>query len=374
MGRRGFLVVILYVQDYDRLVIFLSGECEPPVTAADHVDPGPAGGHARPVVLVTTRSFSSGAYDALGALAAAGCAVRRHADHELETISEELAVASAWIAGTAPVTAEHLARAPRLRIVARYGTGVDAVDLDAAARRGVVVTNTPDASTDAVAELAVALMLAALRDLTAADRRVRSGDWSFQRGRELGNCTVGIVGLGRIGRGVAKRLAPFGGRLIGHDPWLSEREARATGAEPVALEALAAQADIVTLHAPGGSTIVGADWIAGCKPGQILVNAARASLVDELAVAAALRDGRLGRYASDTVSAESGAMSCLLDPALEPVTIFSPHIGAHTREAVDRMGRGAVEAVLALLGGGTPGNVVNIPAARGGAAACHSMT
>jgi D-3-phosphoglycerate dehydrogenase / 2-oxoglutarate reductase len=334
------------------------------VTATDHIDSGPVGQEAHPVVLVTTRSFSSGSYDALGALAAVGCVVRRHAAHELDTISEDLAVATAWIAGTAPVTAEHLDRAPHLRIVARYGTGVDAVDLDAAARRGVVVTNTPDANTDAVAELAVALILAALRDLTAADRRVRTGDWSVERGRELGSCTVGIVGLGRIGRGVAKRLAPFGCRLIGHDPWLLEQEARAAGAQPVALEALTAEADIVTLHAPGGSTIVGADWIARSKPGQILVNAARASLVDELAVAAALRDGRLGRYASDTLSTESGATSPLLDPALEQVTILSPHAGAHTREAVDRMGRGAVEAVLALLGGGTPGNVVNVPAAR----------
>jgi D-3-phosphoglycerate dehydrogenase / 2-oxoglutarate reductase len=339
-------------------------ECESPVNAPDRVDPGPVGRDAHPVVLVTTRSFSSGAYDALGALAAAGCVVRRHADHELDAISVELAVVSGWIAGTAPVTAEHLDRAPHLRILARYGTGVDAVDLEAAARRGVVVTNTPDANTDAVAELAVALILAALRGLTAADRRMRRGDWSVKRGRELGNCTVGIVGLGRIGRGVAKRLAPFGGRLIGHDPWLSEQEARATGVEPVALEALAAQADIVTLHAPGGSTIVDAAWLVSSKPGQIMVNTARASLVDEPAVAAALRDGRLGRYASDTLSAESGATSPLLDPALEPVTIFSPHAGAHTREAVDRMGRGAVEAVLALLGGGTPGNVVNIPAAR----------
>jgi D-3-phosphoglycerate dehydrogenase / 2-oxoglutarate reductase len=332
--------------------------------AVNHVISSPVRRKARPVVLVTTRSFSSGSYDALGALAAAGCVVRRHTDHELDTISEDLAVASAWIAGTAPVTAEHLARAPHLRIVARYGTGVDAVDLDAAARHGVVVTNTPDANTDAVAELAVALILAALRDLTMADRRVRTGDWSVERGRELGNCTVGIVGLGRIGRGAARRLAPFGCRLIGHDPWLSEQEARATGAEPVALEALAAEADVVTLHVPGGSTIVDADWIARSKPGQILVNTARASLVDEIAVAAALRDGRLGRYASDTLSTESGATSPLLDPALEPMTIFSPHAGAHTREAVDRMGRSAVEPVLALLGGGTPGNVVNIPAAR----------
>lgn len=315
-------------------------------------------------MLVTTRSFSSGSYDALGALAAAGCIVRRRADHELDEISDELAVASAWIPGTAAVTAEHLARAPHLRIVARYGTGTDAVDLHAAARRGIVVTNTPDASTGAVAELAVALIFAALRGLTSADRRVRTGDWSVERGRELGNCTVGIVGLGRIGRGVARRLAPFGCRLIGHDPWLSEQEARARGAEPVTLEALAAQADVVTLHTPGGSAIIGADWIARSKPGQILVNAARASLVDEHAVAEALRDGRLGRYASDTLSTESGGKSPLLDPALEPLTIFSPHAGAHTREAVDRMGRGAVEAVLTLLGGGTPGNVVNIPAVR----------
>lgn len=320
----------------------------------------------KPVVLVTPRSFSSGSFDARGALERAGLeVVASGPDHRLTTIGDALHEATAWIAGTAPVTAEHLAHAPQLRIISRYGAGVDSVDLLAAGRRGVVVTNTPDAKANAVADLTLALVLSALRDIPAGDRRVRAGDWSVRRSRELETSTVGIVGLGRIGRRVAARLQAFGSSTVGHDPWVPEYELRELRIAPAGLEEIGRRADIVTLHASGGDTIIDARWLGQVKPGLILVNAARAALVDEDAIADALESGRLSCYATDTLSTEPSAAerhapgSRLLDARLSGSTIFSPHAGARTMNAVDRMGRDAVDAVLEFLRGVIPRNIVS---------------
>ena len=313
-----------------------------------------------PVVLVTSRSFSSGDVDALGQLEAVGAnVVTSTPDHDLTILRPTLSTAVAWIAGTGPVTAAHLDAAPRLRLVARYGVGVDAVDLAAAARHEVLVTNTPGANSGAVADHAVALILAALRGVTSGDRGVRAADWRVHRTRELGSLTVGIVGVGRIGLGVAARLAGFGSTILGHDPWVPDSEMRAAGIEPVPLEDLAARCDVVSLHAPGGHTLVDAAWLVHAKPGLILVNTARANLVDEVAVAKALTDGTVQVYAVDTLSAESGqAASPLLSEALVDRTIFTPHSAAQTVEAVDGMSVGALSAVLAVLRGDTPPNIV----------------
>lgn len=330
----------------------------------DGRDSADAGLAQRPLVLVTTRSFSSGSFDATGALELSGYQVRRRLGHDLGEIGDDLAVAKAWIAGAALITDEHLAHGPELRIISRFGTGVDSIDLDAAERRSVVVTNSPGANADAVAELTIALMLSALRDVAAADRRVRAGDWSDQLGRELGACTIGIVGLGRIGGGVARRLIAFGCRVIAYDPWVSDDVADTFGVQAVPIDTLVREADVVSLHTPGGVTIVDTDWIARAKPDQVLVNTARASLIDEVAVARALHDGRLARYASDTLSAELSGQSPLLDPGLSAVTLFTPHAGAHTRQAVDRVGRDVVEAVSAMFAGRRPEHVVNMPRDR----------
>lgn len=317
-----------------------------------------------PVVLVTSRSFSSGDLDLAGELAAAGFAVRRGpADHDLATLRPDLAGAVAWIAGTGPVTAAHLDAAPRLRVLARYGVGVDGVDLAAAAGHGVTVTNTPSANSAAVADHAVALMLAALRQVVAGDRRVRAGDWQGQRTRELGQLTVGIVGVGRIGAGVARRLRGFGCQLLGHDPGRRPEDLRRLDVEPVTITELVRRSDLVTLHAPGQAALIDAGWLAAAKPGMVIVNTARASLVDEAALADALRAGRVGAYGADTLADEGvGAdRSPLLDPALRDVTVFTPHVAAHTVEAVDKMGRGAVDAVLAVLADREPASVVVAP-------------
>jgi D-3-phosphoglycerate dehydrogenase len=307
-------------------------------------------------ILATSRSFSSGSRDLLGELATAGHHVTLGSPaHDLDELRPILADADAWIAGTGPVTAAHLDAAPQLKVVARYGVGYEAVDLDAAARRGIPVTNTPGANSGAVADHAVGLMLAVLRGIPEGDRRVRAGDWSVFRGRELGSLTVGVVGFGRIGQGVARRLSGFGSRIVAHDPWLGDDAILGAGAEPLDVAEMPAACDVVTLHAPGGTVLVNAGWLASARSGLVLINTARPDLVDEDSLAAALREGRIAGFAADTLTGDTaGVPSPLLAGDLADRVVVTPHFGAQTVEAVDAMGSIAVENVLAVLAGAAP--------------------
>lgn len=312
-------------------------------------------------VVVTSRSFSSGALDLVDTLAKSGLrVVRAPADHDPASLAPHLVDAVAWIAGTGPVTREHLAAAQALKVLARYGVGVDAVDLSAASAAGVVVTNTPGANSEAVAEHTIALLMAALRSVAAGDERVRRGDWSVIRGRQLSGSVVGVVGFGRIGQGSAARCKALGCQVLVHDPYVADEAVLAAGHTTVGLEQVRTECDVVALHAPGGATIVDAAWLRDARPGQILVNTARADLVDEDAVAEALREGRLHGYAADTLRTESssGPPSPLLAADLRTRVTITPHLGGQTTEAVDRMGSAAVADVLAVLSGLPPRNPV----------------
>lgn len=312
------------------------------------------------VILVTSRSFSDGSLDLVDRAAAAGHRIMRGpAHHDLDELRPLLHGADAWIAGTGPITDEHLAAAPRLRVIARYGVGYESVDLAAAAARGIPVTHTPGANADAVADHAVALILAALRTIPDGDRRVRAGDWSVRRGRELGAAAVGIVGFGRIGQGVAKRLSGFAPRILASDPYVPDDAVRDAGAEPAALEDLFRSADVITLHAPGGQRLVDAARLSGIRPGTVLVNTARPDLVDEVAVSLALRDGVLGAYAADTLDGDTAASaSPLLAGDLCDRVIVTPHLAAQTTQAVDNMGRMSLDDVIAVLRGDEPSHPV----------------
>lgn len=326
-----------------------------------------------PQVLITSRSFGSGQRDWVAALQEAGCAVERGpADHDLAALRPALARCTAWIAGTGPVRDAHLAAAPDLRIVARYGVGVDAVDLAAARERGVLVTNTPGANSESVADHALALALALVRAVPAGDLDVRAGHWTPRASREIGAMTVGILGFGRIGRAAARRFAGFGARVRACDPFVPADQIRAAGAEPSTPEDLPRSCDLISLHAPGGATVVTAEWLAAITSGAFLVNTARADLVDEHALADALHTGGIAGYAADTISAETthevwpstavtppadGACP-LLDPALADRVVLTPHRAAQSVEAVERMGQGATTAVLDVLAGRTPTHTV----------------
>lgn len=307
-------------------------------------------------VAVSSRSFGSGDDDPTADLDDAGYRVVRIApSHDLAEVADALAGAVAWIAGTGPVTADHLDAAPHLRVLARYGVGVDAVDLAAATARDVVVTNTPGANAEAVADHTIGLMLAALREVVAGDSAVRAEDWSRRRGRELGACTVGLVGFGAVGRTVARRLDGFGSRILVHDPALSEPVVPGSGGgvRAVDLASLLADSDVVSLHAPGTERpLIDVAALTTMRPDAVLVNVARASLVDEHAVADALVDGRLAAHASDVVAAEhDGGSSPLL---AAPRTTLTPHVAGQTVQAIDRMGRMAADEVVRILGGQPP--------------------
>lgn len=311
-------------------------------------------------IVVTSRSFGSGDADPEGMLREAGLeVVRADPGHDPEKLGESLSRAVAWIAGAAPVDDRHLSLAPNLKVLARYGVGCDAVDLKAAARLGVVVTNTPGANVEAVADHAVALMLACLRRLLGGDRAVRRSEYPSLRGRELGALTVGLVGFGRIGRAVARRLlGGFGSRVIVHDPFVASRRVEEAGAEPVGtLVDLARTADIVSLHLPGGSgTIVDAVLLGQMRRGVVLVNTARGDLIDEGAVADALAEGQLSAAGLDVLAASPASGSPLLRA---PNVLLTPHVAAQTVQAIDKMGMMAAAEVIRVVGGEEPINRVN---------------
>ncbi|MCL4370562.1 MAG: hydroxyacid dehydrogenase [Chloroflexi bacterium] len=260
--------------------------------------------------------------------------------------------------------AELLAALPELRILSILGTGTDNVDLEAATQRGVVVTNTPGASTVSVAELTFALMLSAARHVATADRAVRSGQWRHLEGIELRGKTLGVVGLGAIGQEVASMARAFGMKVVAWSLTPDPERARRVGATLVGLEELFGSADVVSLHLRASSRtvgLVGARELALMKPGAILVNSARGALVDEKALAEVLASGRLGAAGLDAFVQEPlPADSPLV--GLENV-VLSPHTGWVTAEASERLRQMPVDNLIAFFEG-RPANVVN-PAALG---------
>jgi D-3-phosphoglycerate dehydrogenase / 2-oxoglutarate reductase len=265
-----------------------------------------------------------------------------------------------WIAGLDRIDADVIAAAPRLKVIARYGVGVDRVDVRAATRHGVVVTNTPGANATAVAEHAIALMLALCRNLCRADRAVRRGEWPRHDGVGLCGKTVGLVGFGAVGREAARRLQAFGCRIVAHDPFLPAEGFRAHRVDPVTLGDLLAAADIVSLHAaytPGTPALVDDGFLACMRPGAFLVNTARGELVDEEALHRALSSGRLRGAGLDCFRQEPPPAE---HPLLRlPQVVATPHTAAHTDEAAAAMGRMALAACLQVLAGERAEHTVN---------------
>lgn len=255
---------------------------------------------------------------------------------------------------TDPVDAALIAGAPRLRVIANVAVGFDNIDLAAAARRGVHVTNTPGCLTDAVADLAWGLILAASRRIVEADRFVREGRfrgwaWDAFLGLELSGRTLGIAGFGRTGRAVARRAEGFG---------MAVEVLRRDGAN---LDELLARADVLTLHVPltrETRHLVGRRELALMKPGAILVNVSRGPVVDEAELVAALRDGRLAAAALDVYEKEPELAEGL---AALPNVVLTPHIGSATVAARRRMMRLACDNLLAVARGEEPPHPVSAP-------------
>lgn len=260
------------------------------------------------------------------------------------------ALSGAWglvVRSRTQVTAELLARAPKLRIIARAGVGVDNIDMAAATDRKVRVVNAPAAATTSVAELTVALYLLLTRELLGPIQETRGGEWKRgTHGHELAGKTVGFVGYGRIAREVASRARAFGMRTIAFDPFLTGTP---DGTPLVALDALLPAADIVSLHAaltPENHHLIDAARLATLKRGAYLVNVARGALVDEGALLSALVSGHLAGAALDVFEVEPPVRQELL---AHPKLIPTPHLGASTHEAQSRAGADVVEELLRAL-------------------------
>jgi D-3-phosphoglycerate dehydrogenase / 2-oxoglutarate reductase len=254
------------------------------------------------------------------------------------------------------VDREVIAAGSRLRVVARAGVGLDNIDVEAARAAGLAVVNAPDGNTIAAAEHSLALLLAVARHVPAADASVRAGEWARSRlgGIELRGRTLGIVGLGRIGLAVADRAAAFGMRLLGFDPYVAPATAHAHAIEPADLSTLLRRADVVTVHVPLTAQtdhLLDAAAIASMRPGAIVLNLARGGVVDEAALADALREGRLGGAGIDVFEHEPPVGSPLLDA---PHVVLTPHIAASTTEAQVAVGIEIAERVIAALAAPAP--------------------
>ena len=253
--------------------------------------------------------------------------------------------------------------APKLRVIGRAGVGVDNIDAEAATRRGIVVMNTPGANAIAVAELTLCLMIALARKVAAANASMHAGKWEKKslQGSELRGKTLGILGLGRIGLEVAKRARGFGLEIIGSDPFVSAAVARENGIKLVSLEELIAGSDYLTLHVgltPQTAGIINAKNIAAMKKGVRIINCARGELVDELALAEALKSGHVAGAALDVLTEEPPKNSPFF--GLDNV-ILTPHIAGSTAEAQEAVGVQIAMQVREYLKLGVVQNAVNLP-------------
>ncbi|MCA1569804.1 MAG: phosphoglycerate dehydrogenase [Chloroflexi bacterium] len=263
------------------------------------------------------------------------------------------------------VDAELLSAAePRLSVIGVASVGIDRIDLDAATRAGVMIVNAPTGNTIAAAEHTMALMLALLRQIPDANASVRSGEWERARytGRELRGKTLGIIGLGKIGKAVARRAAGFEMRVICSDPYLTEDQASEAGARLVGLTELLHRSDVITVHTPltpHTRNLLGRPQLEAVKRGSFVLNVARGGIVDERALAAGLESGQIAGAAVDVYSTEPMAPDNPLRAA--PNLVLTPHLGASTTEAQDRVGIEMADQVLMALGGVTPPYAVNAP-------------
>lgn len=286
-------------------------------------------------------------------------------DSDRESLLELVPGSSALVADpTVPVDGEVIrAAGSELRVVANFAVGYDNVDLKAAEQGGVVVTNTPDVLTDATAELAAGLAFAAARGIPERERLLREGKWTGWdpggfRGIELSGATVGVVGLGRIGTRFAQIIAGTAGRIVYFSRYGKPAAEGELGAERMELDELLAVSDLVSIHlaaTPDNRHLFDRERISRMKPGAILVNTARGSLVDSEAVAAALESGQLGAAGLDVFEDEPRVPQCLLDA---PRAVLTPHIGSATFTARDEMARTVARNVIAVLEGEEPPNPV----------------
>jgi len=282
------------------------------------------------------------------------------ADELLETINDFDAII---VRSRTKVTREVIEAAPRLKIIARAGVGVDNIDVDAATEKGVMVINAPESTSITVAEHTMGLMLALARKIHLADKSVKEGKWEKNEfmGIELNNKTLGVIGMGRIGSQVVTRAKSFGMNVIVHDPYISEESADEMGVEIAELETLLKKSDIITIHVPltkETKHLISYREFDMMKNTAFIINCARGGIVDEEALYKSLKEGEIAGAALDVFEEEPPEDSPLLE--LDNV-VLTPHIGASTVEAQRDAAIIVANEIREVFEGGTPQNVLNMP-------------
>ncbi|HEX6195106.1 MAG TPA: phosphoglycerate dehydrogenase [Jiangellaceae bacterium] len=283
----------------------------------------------------------------------------------LPALSEASAV---LVRSATTIDAEAIAAAPNLQVIARAGVGLDNIDVKAATQAGVMVVNAPTSNIISAAELAVGLLLATARNVAPANAALKAGEWQRSKysGTELFEKVVGVVGLGRIGALVAQRLASFGMEVIGYDPYVTAARAAQLGVHLVGLDQLLESSDFITVHLPKTHEtqgLIGEQALRKVKPSVRIINAARGGIVDEHALAVALKEGRVAGAGVDVFASEPCTESPLFD--FESVVV-TPHLGASTSEAQEKAGVAVAKSVRLALAGELVPDAVNV---KGGAIA-----
>ncbi|AGF72305.1 D-3-phosphoglycerate dehydrogenase [Corynebacterium halotolerans YIM 70093 = DSM 44683] len=319
---------------------------------------------SRPVVLIADKLAQS-TVDALGDSVEVRWVDGPNRPELLAAVPEADAL---LVRSATTVDREVLEAATNLKIVGRAGVGLDNVDIEAATERGVMVANAPTSNIHSACEHAISLLLSTARQIPAADATLREGEWkrSSFKGVEIFGKTVGIVGFGHIGQLFAQRLAAFETEVIAYDPYANPTRAAQLGVELVELEELMGRADFVTIHLPKTKETAGmfnAELLSKSKKGQIIINAARGGLVDEQALADAIKAGQIRGAGFDVYATEPCTDSPLFE--LDEVVV-TPHLGASTAEAQDRAGTDVADSVLKALAGEFVADAVNVSGGRVG--------
>lgn len=278
-----------------------------------------------------------------------------------QELIDELDGVQGVIAGLDSFTAEVFEHAGELQVIARYGVGYDRIDLQAAQAAGVWVTNAPGANAHSVAELALGLMFCVARQIPRSAEAVNQGQWPRFAGVELSGRTLGVLGMGAVGRSLAQMAAGIGMKVLAFDPGFNTEQLTQMGVQPCELEEIFTASDVLTLHMPltqDTRHIVSGQRIAMMPPGAILINTARGGLIDEQAALEGLQTGQLHGIGLDAYETEPPQDSVLVG---HPRVVSTPHIGAQSQEAVERTATAAVKNLLAALDGKTPPSPVVAP-------------
>ena len=313
---------------------------------------------SKPIVLIA-EELSPATIDALGP----DFEVRHVDGASREALLPALAdVDAVLIRSATKMDPEAIAAAKNLKVIARAGVGLDNVDVPAATRAGVMVVNAPTSNITSAAELAVGLLLSTARNIAPANQALKAGAWKRSKygGVELLDKKVGVVGFGRIGQLVAERLKGFGMEILAYDPYVSAQRAGQLGAQLVTLDELLEQSDFITVHLPKNAEtlgLIGKEALTKVKPSVRIINAARGGIVDEEALAEALREGRVAGAGIDVFATEPTTESPLFE---HESVVVTPHLGASTDEAQEKAGVSVAKSVRLALGGDLVPDAVNV--------------